>query len=78
MIQIFIVLIMALGSSSSSFAQESTSNKTLEKRIIVLESEVKRLKMQEQKASKLYTCIKKIEGNYLTIPFKIMNCIKNS
>ena len=48
----------------------------LEKRIIALENEISRIKKQEARASKYLKCIQKVEGNSLTVPFKILNCIR--
>jgi len=63
------------------FPNESASANSdilkLEKRIIALENEIARMKKQEARASKYLKCIQKVEGNSITIPFKILNCIRN-
>ena len=48
----------------------------LEKRVKVLELELSRLKKQEERASKYLKCVQKVEGNAITVPFKILNCIR--
>ena len=48
----------------------------LERRVIALEKELTRLKEQEKRASKYLKCVQNVEGNALTVPFKILNCIR--
>lgn len=57
-------------------AHDSVKIEKIEKRIAQLESEVKRLKLQEERASKYLKCIRKADGNSLTIAFKIISCIR--
>ena len=68
---VFLLLILnPVGASASdSIAQ-------LESRIVKLEKELARIKKQETRASKYLQCIQKVDGNSITIPFKILNCIR--
>jgi hypothetical protein len=59
-----------------AIANESLKISNLEKRIKVLELEFSRLKKQEERASKYLKCVQKVEGNAITIPFKILSCIR--
>jgi uncharacterized protein (DUF3084 family) len=59
-----------------SIANQEQRIKNLEKRVAVLESELSRLQQQEARASKYLKCVQKVEGNALTVPFKILNCIR--
>lgn len=74
MIAIFLTL--SLLAPTPAMANESDRIGNLEKRVKVLELEIKRLKKQEVRASKYLKCIQKVEGNAITIPFKILNCIR--
>ncbi len=78
--KLFAVLLLttSLGVMSApvSVANQEQRIKNLEKRIAVLESEISRLQQQEARASKYLKCIQKVEGNALTVPFKILNCIR--
>jgi hypothetical protein len=67
---------MSLLAPAPAIANESVRIGNLEKRVKVLELEIKRLKKQEERASKYLNCIQKVEGNAITIPFKILNCIR--
>ena len=58
------------------FASANSDIIKLEKRIVALENEIARIKKQEARASKYLKCIQKVEGNSLTVPFKILNCIR--
>ena len=71
-----ICLVMSLLAPAPAIANESVRIGNLEKRVKVLELEIKRLKKQEERASKYLNCIQKVEGNAITIPFKILNCIR--
>jgi len=61
---------------SPSYANEKEKIANLEKRVTALEKELTRLQQQEARASKYLKCIQKVEGNALTVPFKILNCIR--
>ena len=63
-------------STPVSNANQEQRIKNLEKRVAVLESELTRLQQQEARASKYLKCVQKVEGNALTVPFKIINCIR--
>ncbi len=71
-----IILALSLLCSTPAIANESLRISNLEKRVKVLELEIARLKKQEMRASKYLSCIQKVEGNAITIPFKILNCIR--
>jgi len=75
------IVLLALSFILVVFPNESASANSdivkLEKRIIALENEIARMKKQEARASKYLKCIQKVEGNSITIPFKILNCIRN-
>jgi peptidoglycan hydrolase CwlO-like protein len=68
-------LLLSLQSSPALGNQDSRIT-SLEKRITALEKEIKRLQEQEARASKYLKCVQKVEGNALTVPFKILNCIR--
>jgi hypothetical protein len=72
---LFALTLMLLIAPAAS-ASESAKIVKLEKRIIALENEIARIKKQEARASKYLQCIQKVEGNSLTVPFKILNCIR--
>jgi cell division protein FtsB len=63
-------------SSPISNSNQEQRIQQLEKRIDVLEKEISRLKKQEERASKYLKCIRKVEGNAITVPFRILNCIR--
>jgi hypothetical protein len=63
-------------SAPTSSANQELRIKNLEKRVAVLESELSRLQQQEARASKYLKCVQKVDGNALTVPFKILNCIR--
>jgi hypothetical protein len=67
---------MSLLAPVPAIASESVKISNLEKRVKVLELEIARLKKQEARASKYLTCIKKVDGNAITIPFKLLNCVR--
>lgn len=48
----------------------------LEKRVAFLEKEVAHLRDQEARASKYLKCAQDVKGNALTIPFRILACIR--
>jgi hypothetical protein len=77
-ILLIFILVFTFGYSNPSYsnANQSSRIKSLEKRVDYLERELARLKLQEEKASKYLNCLKKVDGNTLTIPFKIISCIK--
>ena len=64
--------------SNMAFAQASDSQRIsdLEKRVAVLESEIKHLQEQEARASKYLKCIQGVKGNYLTFPIRVLNCLR--
>ena len=62
--------------SAPALANQETRIANLEKRVTALEKELKRLQDQEARASKYLKCVQKVEGNALTVPFKILNCIR--
>jgi len=70
------LLVFLLLLPNYAVASDSASIEKLEKRIVLLEKEVARIKKQETRASKYLQCIQKVEGNSITIPFKILNCIR--
>lgn len=70
------LLVLLLLLPNNAVASDSASIEKLEKRIVLLEKELARIKKQEARASKYLQCIKKVEGNSITIPFKILNCIR--
>jgi len=75
--RIIVVLLSAsLLVPTPALASESLKISNLEKRVKVLELEIARLKKQEARASKYLSCIQKVDGNAITIPFKILNCIR--
>ena len=57
-------------------ASDSQRIAQLEKRVAALESEVAHLRNQEARASKYLKCIQNVNGNYITIPIRIINCIR--
>lgn len=62
--------------ASPSYANPTERIANLEKRVTALEKELARLQQQEARASKYLKCVQKVEGNALTVPFKILNCIR--
>ena len=70
------VLLLTLFMPIKANANQETRIVNLEKRVKVLELELSRLKKQEARASKYLKCVQKVEGNALTVPFKILNCIR--
>ena len=75
--RIIISLFLILGlQTSAAFANQDSRIISLEKRVTVLENELRRLQDQEARASKYLKCVQKVEGNALTVPFKILNCIR--
>ncbi len=73
---LFLSLVINFSLSSSSYGDTNQRISNLEKRIAVLEKEIDRLKKQEARASKYLKCVQNVEGNALTVPFKILNCIR--
>ena len=73
---VVIALIFSLLQSSPTYANQTERIANLEKRVTVLEKELTRLQQQEARASKYLKCVQKVEGNALTVPFKILNCIR--
>ena len=71
-----LVLCLILVILPQEFASANSDIIKLEKRIVALENEIARIKKQEARASKYLKCIQKVEGNSLTVPFKILNCIR--
>ena len=69
-------LVISLLAPVPAIASDSVRISNLEKRVKVLELEIARLKKQEARASKYLTCIQKVDGNAVTIPFKLLNCIR--
>jgi TolA-binding protein len=63
-------------SAPASIANQEQRIRNLEKRVAQLEGELSRLLEQEARASKYLKCVQKVEGNALTVPFKILNCIR--
>ena len=75
-ILIFTSLLLTGLQSAPALANQETRITNLEKRVTALEKELKRLQEQEARASKYLKCVQKVEGNALTVPFKILNCIR--
>lgn len=73
---VVIALTFSLFQSSPTYANETERIANLEKRVSMLEKELTRLQQQEARASKYLKCVQKVEGNALTVPFKILNCIR--
>jgi hypothetical protein len=71
---IFLVTLLLI--PAPAMANDSLKISNLEKRVKVLELELSRLKKQEERASKYLKCVQKVEGNAITVPFKILNCIR--
>lgn len=71
---IFLVTLFLI--PAPAMANDSLKISNLEKRVKVLELELSRLKKQEERASKYLKCVQKVEGNAITVPFKILNCIR--
>ena len=71
-----LVLSLALMIPTPAFASDSQRISDLEKRVKVLENELIRLKKQEERASKYLKCVQNVQGNQITVPFKILNCIR--
>ena len=71
---IFLVTLLLI--PAPAIANDSLKISNLEKRVKVLELELSRLKKQEERASKYLKCVQKVEGNAITVPFKILNCIR--
>ena len=71
---IFLVTLLLI--PAPAMANDSPNISNLEKRVKVLELELSRLKKQEERASKYLKCVQKVEGNAITVPFKILNCIR--
>jgi hypothetical protein len=74
MIVIFVAALLSI--PAPAMANDSLKISNLEKRVKVLELELSRLKKQEERASKYLKCVQKVEGNAITVPFKILNCIR--
>ena len=75
--RIVISMFLILGlQCSPAIANQDSRITSLEKRVTALEKELKRLQEQEARASKYLKCVQKVEGNALTVPFKILNCIR--
>lgn len=71
-----LALIITTLSAGPSSANQTDRITNLEKRITALEKELVRLKAQEKRASKYLKCVQNVEGNAVTVPFKILNCIR--
>ena len=72
----FIILVALLLVPAPAIASDNIRISNLEKRVKILELELSRLKKQEERASKYLKCVQKVEGNAITVPFKILNCIR--
>ncbi len=73
---VVIFLVISLLIPAPAMANDCLKISNLEKRVKVLELELSRLKKQEERASKYLKCVQKVEGNAITVPFKILNCIR--
>ena len=73
---VVLFLVALLSIPAPAMANDSLKISNLEKRVKVLELELSRLKKQEERASKYLKCVQKVEGNAITVPFKILNCIR--
>jgi peptidoglycan hydrolase CwlO-like protein len=62
--------------TAPGYSNQEQRISSLEKRITILEKELSRLQKQEERASKYLKCVQKVEGNAITVPFKILNCIR--
>ena len=71
-----IVLALSLSTPSGAVANDKARIAQLEAKVARLEKEVNRLLQQEKRASKYLKCVQDVEGNALTVPFKILNCIR--
>ena len=69
-------LFLALIQVGPVHANQTERITNLEKRVTALEKELNRLREQEKRASKYLKCVQNVEGNALTVPFKILNCIR--
>ena len=67
---------LVLGTSLPASASDAQKIVLLEKRVKVLETQLKRLLEQEKRASKYLKCVQNVEGNSFVVPFKILNCIR--
>lgn len=74
--KIVIGMICFLFQITPANANQSERITNLEKRITALEKEIARIQQQEARASKYLKCVQSVDGNTLTIPFKILNCIR--
>lgn len=71
-----LALIFTLVSPAGAIANDKARIAQLETKVARLEKEVNRLLEQEKRASKYLKCVQNVEGNALTVPFKILNCIR--
>ena len=71
-----LALAIGLGTSLPASASDAQKIVLLEKRVKVLETQLKRLLDQEKRASKYLKCVQNVEGNSFVVPFKILNCIR--
>ena len=71
-----LVLAISLFTPSAAMANDKARIAQLEAKVARLEKEVNRLLQQEKRASKYLKCVQDVEGNALTVPFKILNCIR--
>ena len=71
-----LVLLITLLSTYPASANDSQRILNLEKKVAVLEAEVSHLRAQEARASKYLKCIQGVKGNYITIPIRLINCIR--
>ena len=71
-----IVITLLFLTPTTARASDSQRIAQLEKRVAALESEVAHLRNQEARASKYLKCIQNVNGNYITIPIRIINCIR--
>jgi len=71
-----LVIALSLISPSGAIANDKARIAQLEAKVARLEKEVNRLLEQEKRASKYLKCVQNVEGNALTVPFKILNCIR--
>ncbi len=76
MVTFSIVLALSLSTPSGAVANDKARIAQLEAKVARLEKEVNRLLQQEKPASKYLKCVQDVEGNALTVPFKILNCIR--
>ena len=72
---VVLILILILGATPVE-ANDTERITKLEKRVAFLEKEVAHLRDQEARASKYLKCAQDVKGNALTVPFRILACIR--